>query len=670
MHGLVLRQPSRTVISSGATAIGATPPPTRPPTPLKNMEQLMAEADPVRTGAIRMMGRPTTETTPSAPKSEPAETKPAEPAPKKAEVVVPSAATPIPKKGATTDSLIPPPFPAFKPAEGQGGQTRRIHPPTPPMAPPFSVASPTIRSVQTAATTLPLRPRISTTDAPFILRSGPSASLPKPVEPVTPTPPPIPPAAVAAPAPLASTPTPETSVVAPAASSKTGAVNVVPQPPPPAMAGVTVVRRRAKMAEVARIVLPPRRDESCPINPAPAIAPSAVVPPAFPVTAMTARVSQRIILTSPVARITTPVQVVGTPEEKEESPFIVAREERPTEPAIAAKAPIETKPEVKNITPEPPPVEPKSEPAIPEAKTEVLPPEKPEPIAAKEEKIETPEKAPEPPAPVVETKTGSLFPDAPKVDPQAHQPEPGADLEPRVDPEAHKPLVEPVPVIIPEIAKPEPAPEPKIEAHQPPVEPVPIIVPKIAKPETAPAPIAESKPESKIEPEVQPPAAEVNAPVVTRERKEFHLTNGERVAGFVVSETPEAVYLEHGTLGIVTVPRAQIAKRLVEIILINGDRIVGDIMAETADTLYVRHASLGMLTVPRAQRSTRVVEAILKDGDRILGEVLTETADFTVIRSATLGTITVPHNKIQMLNRKVEQIELKALPAPALPDKA
>ncbi len=88
------------------------------------------------------------------------------------------------------------------------------------------------------------------------------------------------------------------------------------------------------------------------------------------------------------------------------------------------------------------------------------------------------------------------------------------------------------------------------------------------------------------------------------------------MAGTVLSETPEAVYIEHGTLGVLTIPRAQIAKRLVEIILINGDRIVGDIMAETADTLYVRHASLGMLTVPRAQRSTRVVEALLGDGGR------------------------------------------------------
>jgi RNase P/RNase MRP subunit p29 len=130
------------------------------------------------------------------------------------------------------------------------------------------------------------------------------------------------------------------------------------------------------------------------------------------------------------------------------------------------------------------------------------------------------------------------------------------------------------------------------------------------------------------------------------------------------------VYLNHETLGVLTLPRSQIATRPVEIILINGDRIVGDIMAETADSLYVRHASLGMLTVPRSQRSTRVVEAILKDGDRILGEVLAETENFTVIRSATLGTVPVPHNKVAMLNRKVEQISLKAVTtAPAIEDK-
>ena len=71
-------------------------------------------------------------------------------------------------------------------------------------------------------------------------------------------------------------------------------------------------------------------------------------------------------------------------------------------------------------------------------------------------------------------------------------------------------------------------------------------------------------------------------------------------------------------------------------------------------------------SVPKAQRSRRVVEAILKNGDRILGEVLTETDTFTVIKSATLGTVTVPHNKVNMLNRKIEQIEMKALPSPSL----
>lgn len=153
-----------------------------------------------------------------------------------------------------------------------------------------------------------------------------------------------------------------------------------------------------------------------------------------------------------------------------------------------------------------------------------------------------------------------------------------------------------------------------------------------------------------------------------KDKKEFLLTNGERILGHILSENAEAIYLDHDTLGVLTLPRDQIAQHPVEIILINGDRIVGDIMAETPDIIYIRHASLGILTVPRAQRSTRVVEAILKDGDRILGEVLAETENFTVIRSASLGTIAVPHNKVALLNRKIEQVELRALP-PALEDK-
>ncbi len=180
-----------------------------------------------------------------------------------------------------------------------------------------------------------------------------------------------------------------------------------------------------------------------------------------------------------------------------------------------------------------------------------------------------------------------------------------------------------------------------------------------------PAVREEPKPEES-KPEITVPArADDHLPISARDRKEFLLTNGERVLGRILSESADTIYLEHATLGVLTIPCAQIAKRPVEIILINGDRIVGDIMAETADTLYVRHASLGMLTVPRSQQSTRVVEAILKDGDRILGEVLAETDKATVIRSATLGTVTVPREQISLLNRRVEQLTLKTLPSPA-----
>jgi len=151
----------------------------------------------------------------------------------------------------------------------------------------------------------------------------------------------------------------------------------------------------------------------------------------------------------------------------------------------------------------------------------------------------------------------------------------------------------------------------------------------------------------------------------TRERTEFVLANGERIFGHVLSETPQTIYLDHGTLGVLTLPRSQIAAKPIEVILINGDRIVGDLIAETTECLYIKHASLGMLTVPHGQRSARVVEAILKDGDRILGEVLAETDNFTVIRSATLGTVAVQHEQVAMLNRKIEQMQLRALPAPA-----
>jgi RNase P/RNase MRP subunit p29 len=174
--------------------------------------------------------------------------------------------------------------------------------------------------------------------------------------------------------------------------------------------------------------------------------------------------------------------------------------------------------------------------------------------------------------------------------------------------------------------------------------------PAVASENSHPQPAAASRPELLPTPQTDP------------ERKEFVLSNGERILGHILSETTDCIYVNHATLGVLTIPRAQIAQRPVEIILMNGDRIVGDILAETADSLFVRHASLGVLTVPKNQRSTRVVEAILKDGDRILGEVLGETGNFTVIRSATLGTVAVPHNRVAMLNRRAEEVQMKPLP--------
>jgi RNase P/RNase MRP subunit p29 len=475
-HGVVLRPSARVVIG----------PPAEPVTPMKNIEQLMAEADPVKTlrqtGSIHLLKRLAPD--PAAP---PVPLTPAAPAP---------ASTPHP---VTAPAASPSPWPQFAaktpapaPVEVKKPEPDIVFTPTP---------APVLNEVS--------KPRVEET--PFILKhTNPTENAP-----------PVPP-----------------QIVEPTSS--------------PLM---SIFRRKAKLADVARIVLPPpKREESTrlPFPPHPELSPT-VVPPAFPVAAMTQRPVKL------VAEMAEPVKVAS--ETKVESPFL----ERSANPPSGTE------------------VTPKSvEPAMP--------------APAPEQKVAEPM---------------SLFPDTPKVDPEAHKPE-------QVDPEAHRP-----------------------------------------PPQPAPPTSAETSTALKVVPESR-----------SQEKREFHLTNGEHVAGVVLSETPEAIYVEHATLGVITVPRKEIAKRLVEIILTNGDRIVGDIMAETADTLYVRHASLGMLTVPRSHRSQRVVEAILKDGDRILGEVLTETDTFTVIRSATLGTITVPHNKMAMLNRKIEQVDMKALPPPELKDKS
>ena len=259
---------------------------------------------------------------------------------------------------------------------------------------------------------------------------------------------------------------------------------------------------------------------------------------------------------------------------------------------------------------------------------------------------------------------------APRVEPALTEPErePGQDA-PAPDAEASSPVeraVAEIPAESPTDSTPDE------ELHTSARE-----LPGFSAPEsTAEAPIAdppksESAPQPASSPSGEQSAAGATSlpatlpPPDTRERREFVLANGERILGHILSETPETIYVDHSTLGVLTIPRAQIAQRPVEIILVNGDRIVGDIIAETADSLFVRHASLGILTVPRNQRSTRVVEAILKDGDRILGEVLGETENFTVIRSATLGTVAVPHDRVAMLNRRAEQVEMKSLPAPS-----
>ena len=149
----------------------------------------------------------------------------------------------------------------------------------------------------------------------------------------------------------------------------------------------------------------------------------------------------------------------------------------------------------------------------------------------------------------------------------------------------------------------------------------------------------------------------------TEVHREFLLNNGERISGKVVSETADTVYLHSESLGVLTIPRQQLAQKLREVILLNGDRIVGDVIAETVDTIYIRNASLGTLTIPKAHSSQKVIEVILKNGDRVVGELITESDELILLKSATLGTLSVGRKSLEMVNRRMEHHPIKPLAA-------
>jgi RNase P/RNase MRP subunit p29 len=663
VHGVVLRPPTGRLVRA---ASGSAPAPAPSPKPLKNIEQLMAEADPVRalsqSGGLRMVRR-------VAPESLARDAQVPGPGPSavpvKTEVItLPDVPQQVSSPLATPTA--PPPPPASAPVIDPAARSAPMPAPSPwPTFQPKTPAPIEMKKIDFQADP-------STRIEPAAKVEAPRATAPPRAVPTL-TPPGIPTVAKAPEAPLRTT----VSLT----SSRPGLVG-----PPPM---ISVVGRRAKMADVARIVLPPKREETQPLPPSPPESSSTVVPPSFSVPGATGRL---------LGKPSTPRPDLAAVAAALESPFM-DRTSRSEPKSDTAKLP-EPRPDAAKLT------ELKPETAkIPDVKPETatLPEAEPDPLP----KLTEAKDVASAPSTVqtdfllsetkVEAKVaGSMPPDslthltpspppaagpAPRVDPEVHASPPQAATNPvpeaKVDPEAHKPPAAltkqeeatPARAVSPEsttserptdrpVEKPE-APvvesaktEPKLDAPVP----EPVIDPEAHQPPPAPA-TAETQ--AKVDAEAHKPKTEI---VPRPEPREFHLTNGERVAGIVLSETPESVYVEHATLGVLTIPRGEIAKRLVEIILLNGDRIVGDIMAETAEMLYVRHASLGMLSVPRAQRSTRVVEAILKDGDRILGELLAETEAFTVIKSSTLGTVTVPHDKIAMLNRKVEQIEMKTLP--------
>jgi len=621
VHGVVLRPLTRT---GGKLTF-----PAPPPEPIKNIEQLMSEADPVKTlsqtGSVRMLKR----LSPEAPALRP----PGTPPPIRVDNVTPepapAAAVIAPPKASEAGS----PWPSFLAKDAPAPTAAAKLPPDL----PIRKAEPIAPAEAKPATPVPTAAQPIATPA----------ATPVPTTPASPV--------LAQPRPVTRE---STFLTRPAVVSATPAATRPPPPSLPPMISVTsIAKRKAKLADVARIVLPPKREETGPLPPAPASPETAGTPAsAATVAPSTARLPLRTLpkLVLPHSHI----PLVS------DSPFMERAKAAHVEEKIEAKlfepVPWETKPPAPEIAKAPESVAaPTSTPAPAVPVAEV----KPEAAAPVEEP------KPEPVAPVI---VPPAFDFVPKTDFEAPKLDPSLVFDPatmpKIEPRAEEPKVEAPKIEEPKVEAPQ-AEEPRIEVVSPAFESVPLIDPEAHKtaPDVSP----------KLDPDAHkaPPPVEIKSdePVTSTEieaapvpgTREFHLTNGERVAGVVLSETPDTLYVQHASLGVLTIPRDEIATRLVEIILINGDRIVGNIMAETADTLYVRHASLGMLSVPKAQRSRRVVEAILKNGDRILGEVLTETDTFTVIKSATLGTVTVPHNKVNMLNRKIEQIEMKALPSAA-----
>ena len=62
-----------------------------------------------------------------------------------------------------------------------------------------------------------------------------------------------------------------------------------------------------------------------------------------------------------------------------------------------------------------------------------------------------------------------------------------------------------------------------------------------------------------MEAEKEPATSTEIEPSVAEGTREFHLTNGERVAGVVLSETADTLYVQHASLGVLTIPRDEIA---------------------------------------------------------------------------------------------------------------
>lgn len=140
--------------------------------------------------------------------------------------------------------------------------------------------------------------------------------------------------------------------------------------------------------------------------------------------------------------------------------------------------------------------------------------------------------------------------------------------------------------------------------------------------------------------------AEVAKIPPTMTSREFILTSGERFTGVMISANDQEWLIESESIGRVKINRSVLAEgRIRKLMLLNGDRVAGEVLAETGEAIYLRHVSLGAVMVPTAHVCSNMAELSLKDGE-LLGEIVTEDPQKLELRSAGIGRVNVPMSAV------------------------